>query len=64
MNKPTCYIYIGIPCSGKSTGAYYHRLDVISCDKIREEFNGKGKYVFNPQTEKKVWELFYQRLTL
>lgn len=50
MTKQKCYIYIGIPCSGKSTEAEKQGLPVLSCDKLRKEIS----------SERKVWEKFYQ----
>ena len=63
-----CKILIGPPLSGKST---YRKKQVInnpaflvlSCDDIRMELSGGKKYVFSPQKEKMVWDIFYDRLS-
>jgi len=58
MNKPICKVLIGMPCSGKSTWAEKQGIPIISCDRIRQEFNTN----YNPKIENQVWEIFYGRL--
>lgn len=58
---PKCYILSGAPLSGKSTWAKKQNLPVLSCDRLRLEYSG-GKYIFDPEIEKDVWEDFYFRL--
>lgn len=58
---PKCYILSGAPLSGKSTWAAKQKLPILSCDKIRIVKSG-GKYVFDPQTEKEVWDEFYDTI--
>lgn len=55
---PKCIILSGIPNSGKSTWAKNQKLKIISCDKLRLMFNN-GKYKYNPELEKRVWDYFY-----
>lgn len=59
--NPTCYILSGAPLSGKSTWAKKQNLPVLSCDRLRLEYSG-GKYIYDPQMEKDIWEDFYFRI--
>lgn len=61
-DKPTVFIFIGIPCSGKSTEAKRWGIRTISCDEIRKELSPTGTYDFNSEREKEVWDTFYKRL--
>jgi predicted kinase len=62
MNKQVkCYILSGAPLSGKSTWAKKQGIPILSCDRLRLEYSG-GKYIFDPQMEKDIWEDFYFRL--
>ena len=60
---PKCIILSGAPLSGKSTWAKKQKLPILSCDRLRLEYFG-GKYKFDPQAEKEIWEDFYQRVGL
>lgn len=60
-------ILIGPPLSGKSTYARKqigknHNITLLSCDIIRMSLINSEKYVFSPEKEGKVWNIFYSSL--
>lgn len=63
-NKPSLFLLVGIPCSGKSYYADIHfkpkNIKIVSTDEIRIEMTGTRK--FNIQGNNEIFEIALSRI--